>query len=296
MDDLLAPFTSGIAMRALVACVLVGIAAALLGCVLVVRRLSLLGDAIGHAVLPGIGLAWLTLGAGVLGLFVGGLITGLITAIVAGLASRLTRLKEDAAFAAIFAICGALGVILVSRAGTQVDLVHVLYGNLLAVGRADLVIAAASACLVVMALALGWRAVVLECFDPAFHRAIGGRGLVVQLGLLVLVVMTLLAALHVVGAVLALGLFMLPAVSAYLWCERWGAMLVCAAVISLVGSVIGICVSWHLALPPGPSVVAALGLAFIISAIISPRHGALARLLRPRRHRTESGEAHCDTH
>lgn len=272
------PLASRIVVRALLACTLVAIAAGLLGCVLLVRRLSLLGDAIGHAVLPGIGAAWLIAGAGIGGLLLGGLAAGLIAALAAGLASRATRLKEDAAFAAVFAVCSALGVILVSRAATPVDLLHILYGNLLGVDRPALLVAAATSVVVVAAFAAWWRPILLACFDPAFLRASGGGSGAVQLGLLGLVALTLLAALHVVGAVLALGLFLLPAASAWLWCERWGRMLGLSVAIAVAGAVAGVLASWHLHLPPGPCVVVALGAAFAVSLLAAPRHGVLARL------------------
>lgn len=267
MDGFLAPLASPIAQRALLACALVAVAAALLGCVLLVRRLSLLGDAIGHAVLPGVGAAWLVAGAGIGSLLLGGLAAGVIAALAAGLAARATRLKEDAAFAAIFAVCSASGVILVSRAGSQVDLLHILFGNLLAVDRPALLVAAGTSVLVVGVFALAWRPILLACFDPGFLRA-GGRGAsAVQAGLLALVALTLLSALHVVGAVLSLGLLLLPAASAYLWCERWGAMLAVAVGCGLAGAVGGILAAWHLGLPPGPCVVCVLGLLFALSVL-----------------------------
>lgn len=280
MSDLLAPFTSPIALRAILACVLVAVAGALLGCVLLVRRLSLLGDAIGHAVLPGVGAAWLIAGAGAGGLLLGGLAAGVIAALAAGLAAHTTRLKEDAAFASIFAVCSAAGVILVSRAGSQADLLHILFGNLLAIDRPALLTAAGTSVLVVTVFALAWRPILIACFDPGFLRSGGGGASVVQAGLLGLVALTLLSALHVVGAVLSLGLLLLPAATAYLWCERWGSMLAVAVACAVTGAVLGIAAAWHLRLPPGPCVVCMLGLLFAATLLLAPRHGALARWIR----------------
>ncbi len=280
LNGITEPLSNPIVLRALVACALVAVAAGMLGCVLLVRRLSLLGDALGHAVLPGVGVAWLVAGVGVGGLLLGGFIAGVIAALVAGLASRVTRLKEDAAFAAVFAVCSAAGVILISQAGSQLDLLHILFGNLLAIGRPALLVAAITSVVVVSAFAIGWRPILLVCFDPSFQRASGGHPGVVSLVLLALVALTLLAALHVVGAVLSLGLFLLPAASAYLWCERWGRMLALSVALALAGSVFGILLSWHAGWPPGPSVVSVLGAFFTVSLLAAPRHGALARWLR----------------
>lgn len=284
MSDLLAPFASPIALRAILACSLCAVAAALLGCVLLVRRLSLLGDAIGHAVLPGVGAAWLIAGAGAGGLLLGGIAAGVIAALAAGLAAHATRLKEDAAFAAVFAVCSAAGVILVSRAGSQADLLHILFGNLLAIDRTALWTAAGTSVLVVGVFALAWRPILIACFDPGFLRGssrAGGASLI-QAGLLALVALTLLSALHVVGAVLSLGLLLLPAATAYLWCERWGGMLAVAVACAVTGAVVGIAAAWHLRLPPGPCVVCTLGGLFAVSVLLAPRHGALARWIRVR--------------
>jgi zinc/manganese transport system permease protein len=298
MPDFLAwccdPFLTRAGLRALVTAGSLAVGGSLIGCLLLVRRLSLIGDALGHAVLPGVGLAWLVAGAAGLGaLFIGGLLAGVIAALGAALVVRTTRLAEDAALAVLFAIASALGVILISRAGTPVDLLHLLYGHLLAVGRGQLLLAAGVSVLTVLVLALGWRPILLECFDPGFHRTARGPAVATHLTLLVLVVLNLLAALAAVGAVLALGLFLIPAAIAYLWSERWTRMLGLAVATALVGSVGGILAAWHLDLPPGPCIVACLGAGFLLSALAAPRHGALAKLWRTRRHREESGGTDC---
>jgi len=280
--------------RAALTCVLLGVSASLLGCVLVVRRLALMGDALAHALLPGLGIAWLTVGASVGALLVGGVVAGLITALGSALVSRLTRLKEDVAFAALFTTCYAAGVALVSKAGTPVDLLHFLFGNVLAVGAGDLWFAAGASILTVTVFAAGFRAILLECFDPVFHRSVRGRGTAVHLGLLVLIVVNLVGALHALGVVLALGLFLLPAATAYLWCERWTAMLGLSAVVAVVGSLAGLVLGVAFDLPPGPAVVGTLGLGFLLSAVLSPRHGLLARLLRPAWHQHEQDPQACE--
>ncbi len=282
--------------RATIMCVLLGVSSSLLGCVLMVRRLSLMGDALAHSLLPGVGIAWLMVGTSLPALLVGGLVAGLFTAIASGLISRLTRVKEDAAFAAFFIALLGLGVALVSRAGTPVDLLHFLVGNILAVNAGDLYLAAGVSSLTLLIFALFYRNILLECFDPAYHRACGGWSFTTHLGLLALVVLNLVAALHAMGSVLALGLFMLPAVTAYLWCNRWGLMLIVAVLYAVGGSLIGLAISWYAALASGPAIVMTLGAGFLISAIISPKQGLLARFLRPEHHHREESHEHCDTH
>ncbi len=277
--------------RAAATCAFAAVGAGLVGCVLTARRLALVADALAHSLLPGAGIAWLLFGSSMTALLVGGLIAALATALGAGLLARLTRLKEDAAFAALFSALFAVGVVVVQRAGTPVDLLRFLFGEVLAVGPADLRLAATVATLTVAGFGLFHRAIAIECFDPVFHRAIGGRSALIHFGLLVATALNLIAALHALGIVLALGLFMLPATTAYLWCERWGAMLVASCGIALVGTVIGFAASCRFALPSGPAIVAALGAMFVLSAVFSPRHGLVARLRRPHHHLRE-GDAH----
>jgi zinc/manganese transport system permease protein len=280
--------------RAALMCILLGVSSSLLGCVLMVRRLSLMGDALAHSLLPGVGIAWLIMGTSLTALLIGGLIAGLVTAIASGLISRMTRVKEDAAFAALFIALLGLGIALVSRVGTPLDLLHFLFGNILAVGSHDLYFAASVSSLTVFIFALFYRAILLECFDPAYHRATSSHSLLTHLGLLALVVLNLVAALHAMGTVLALGLFMLPAVTAYLWVQRWDQLLITAAGCAVVGSLIGLTISWYAGIASGPAIVLVLGAAFIISALISPRQGVIAHLLRPAHHHHDHSDEHCE--
>jgi zinc/manganese transport system permease protein len=289
------PFAAGhlFMWRALVMCVLLGVSASMLGCVLVVRRLALMGDALAHALLPGVAVAWLLFGTSMAALVIGGLVAGLLTAVGSALISRLTRIKEEAAFAALFTTLFASGVVLVSRAGTPIDLMHFLFGNILGLGDLDLDLAAGVSAVTVLAFALFYRPILLECFDPAFHRASGGWSATTHIGLLALTVLNLVAALHALGSVLALGLFLLPAVTANLWCDRWGRMLACAAGVAVGGALVGLYVSYQARLASGPCMVATLGAVFLCSCVISPRHGLLRRLRPAADHDQEEAPEHC---
>ncbi len=281
--------------RALLVCVFLGVSGGLLGCVLVVRRMTLMADALAHSLLPGVALAWLLFGANLAAMLAGGLVAGLATALGSGLISRLTRLKEDTAFAGLFAALFAAGLLLASRAGSPGDLQHLLFGQVLAVGPADLWLAAGVSMATVGAFSLFYRNILLECFDPQFHRAGGGWGMAVHLGLLALTVVGLVASLHVLGVVLALGLFTLPAATAYLWCDRWGRMLLFAVLDAVAGCVAGFLLSARFSLPSGACIVATLGAVFVASALLSPRHGLIARLRRPHRHHhREEDDGECD--
>lgn len=271
----LEPFSHPFMLRGLLIAVMLGISGGFLGCVLVFRRMALMGDALAHSLLPGMGIAFLLFGAGMWPLFAGALIAGLLTAIGSSLLTRLTRLKEDAAFGALFILFFGVGVGLLSaaRSTIRLDLLHFLFGNVLAVSSADLWLAAGVSTLTLLVFALFYRHIVIESFDPDFYRAAGARVFVVHAGLLALIVLNLVAALQAMGVVLALGLFLLPAVSAALWCDRWGTMLLVSSTIAVAGGALGLLLSYHIGIPSGPCIVGTLGAVFLLSALSSPRHG-----------------------
>jgi zinc/manganese transport system permease protein len=279
-DLLVAPFSYEFMRRGLLSAMLLGVSGGLLGCVLVLRRLALMGDALSHSLLPGIAVAWLVFGTNTAALFLGGLVAGLLTALGSALLSRLTRVKEDAAFGSLFIVFFGAGVALISKLPTRLNLADFLFGNVLGVSGAGLGLAAAVSCATVAAFAIFFRSILLETFDPVFNRATGGRGGLVHLGFLALTVLNLVAAMQTMGVVLALGLFLLPAVSAYLWCDRFISMLLVAVGFALAGAVLGILLSFHAGLASGAAIVLCLGLIFIGSALGSPRYGALRALLR----------------
>ncbi|HEU5079958.1 MAG TPA: metal ABC transporter permease [Opitutaceae bacterium] len=272
------PFSFGFMQRGALSVVLLSITGGLLGPILILRRLALMGDALSHSLLPGIAFAYLLFGANLLALFLGGLFAGLITAAASALLSRMTRVKEDAAFGSLFVIFFAVGIALISAMKTRVDFMQFLFGNVLAVGSRDLALAGFACVLTAAVFGIFHRSVFLETFDPIFFRATGGRGGLTHVGLLCLVALNLVAALQAMGVVLALGLFLLPAVTAYLWCDRLRHLLAVSVAVALIGSLLGILLSYHANVPSGAGIVLTLGAGFILSAIGSPRHGVLVRL------------------
>ena len=277
-DLLVGPFSYEFMRRGLCSALLLGVSGGLLGCVLVLRRLALMGDALSHSLLPGVAAAWLLFGTSTVALFLGGLIAGLLTALGSALLSRLTRIKEDAAFGSLFVLFFAGGVALISKLPTRVNLSDFLFGNILGVSAADLRLAAAVSGVTAAVFAIFYRSILLETFDPVFHRATGGHGGLVHVGFLTLTVLNLVAAMQTMGIVLALGLFLLPAVSAYMWCDRFVSMLLLSIGAALLGSVIGILLSFHAGLASGAAIVLCLGAIFVVSALLSPRYGAIRAL------------------
>jgi zinc/manganese transport system permease protein len=288
-DVLVGPFAEFAFMRrALVATLALAISAAPLGVFLTLRRMSLLGDALSHAVLPGVAIAYLLFGLSLPAMAVGGVLAGLAVAAVAGLISRGTTLKEDASLAAMYLLALAVGVTLISRQGSQLDLLHILFGSALGVDTQGLLLVAGVASVSVIALAALYRGFVLETFDPLFLAANAGsrwvrRAWLWQQLFLMLVVVNLVAGFQTLGTLMAVGLMMLPAVSARLWHESLAAQLLNASAQASVSGVAGLLLSYHLDTPSGPTIIGCTGVLYGVSLLVSPGGWLPQILKRPHR-------------
>ena len=270
-DTAFAPFAEFAFMRrALVATLALSLSAAPLGVFLTLRRMSLLGDALSHAVLPGVAIGFMVSGLSLTAMALGGVVAGMLVAALAGLVTRFTTLKEDASLAAIYLVALALGVTLISGHGTQLDLLHILFGSALGVDTPGLLMVAGVASVSLVLLAAMYRGLVLESFDPVFLAAAGRRGWLWQQGFLMLVVINLVAGFQTLGTLMAVGLMMLPAVSAKLWHETLPAQLLNASAQAMLASVAGLLLSYHLDTPSGPTIIGCAGLLYFASLLLAP--------------------------
>lgn len=271
---LLSPFAEFAFMRrALVATLALALSAAPLGVFLTLRRMSLLGDALSHAVLPGVAVGFMVSGLSLTAMALGGVLAGMLVAGLAGAVSRFTTLKEDASLAAAYLVALALGVMLIARHGTQLDLLHILFGSALGVDQAGLLLVAGVATVSVLALALMYRGLVLETFDPVFMNATCTRGRgpwIWQQGFLMLVVINLVAGFQTLGTLMAVGLMMLPAVSARLWHATLPAQLINASAQAATAGVAGLLVSYHYDTPSGPTIITCAGVLYAASLLLAP--------------------------
>jgi len=282
---LVAPFAEFDFMRrALVATLALALGSAPIGCLLVLRRMSLVGDAMAHAVLPGAAGAYLLVGLSLPAMSLGGMLAAGGVALAAGAISRATPQREDASFAAFYLIALAAGVLLVSLRGNQVDLMHLLFGSVLAVDNAALLQIAAVASATLIALALAYRPLVMESVDPVFLRSVGGPGARAHVLLLVLLVANLVSAFQAMGTLMAVGLMMLPAIAARFWVAGLPAMAATAVGIASLSGLAGLLLSFHAELPSGPSIVLTCGAAYLLSVLVGWRDGLLTRRLRARFH------------
>lgn len=283
-DVLIGPFAGFAFMqRALAGTLMLSLSACPVGVFLMLRRMSLTGDAMSHAILPGVAAGFLLHGLEILPMTIGGLIAGAMVALGAGLVARVTVQKEDAALAAFYLLSLAVGVVMVSLRGSSIDLMHVLFGTVLALGRDALAMIALVATATLLALALLWRALVAECLDPLFLRSVSQLGPAVHFIFLGLVVANLVAGFQALGTLLSVGLMILPAAAARFWSQSVAPMCAIAVAIGAASSVSGLLLSYHAALPSGPAIILACGGIYILSVVFGPRGLLLARL--PRRHR-----------
>ena len=265
--------------RALIASLALALSSAPLGVLLTLRRMSLFGEALSHAVLPGVAAGFIFFGLSLPALSIGGFLAGVIVVALAGWISRHTELKEDASLAAIYVVALALGVILISGHGTQLDLLHILFGNVLGVDTEGLLLVAGVASVSVLLMAAFYRGLLLENFDPSFLSASGGRGTLYQQLFLMLVVLNLVASFQTLGTLMAVGLMMLPAVSARLWHDTLPAQLVNSSVQAALAGYLGLMLSYYTSVPSGPVIIVCAGGFYFLSLLFAPR-GWLPRLLR----------------
>lgn len=283
-DLLIAPFAEFEFMRrALVGCLALALGAGPVGVFLMLRRMSLFGDAMAHAILPGAAIGYLVAGLSLTAMTIGGLVAGFTVVLLAGLVTRATSLKEDASLAAFYLISLALGVTIVSLKGSNIDLLHVLFGSVLALDDSAMILLAAMASITLVVLALIYRPLVLECVDPSFLKSVSRAGGPTHLVFLALVVMTLVGGFNALGTLLSVGIMMLPAAASRFWAVELTGMICAATLIGLLSSVTGLILSYHLGLPSGPAIILAAGAIYAASLIFGP-HGGLAFRLLPQRH------------
>lgn len=266
--------------RALAGGLALALAAAPLGVFLVMRRMSLVGDAVGHAILPGAAGAALLGGGATMTLTLGAALTGALVFAIAGFSARALRLPEDAGFAVFYLAALALGVVLASLGGGVVDLERLLFGAALGLDDTALMLAAGAATVSLVGMALIIRPLLLDTLDPVFLRQAGGGGAWATAAFFVLLALTTVASFHALGALMSVGLAILPAVGARFWARGVGRSVLAAAILGGVGVTLGLLASFHADAPAGASIVLALVALAVGSALAGPCDSALTRSLR----------------
>ena len=269
----------GFMRRALLGCIAISIGATPVGVFLMLRRMSLTGDAMAHAILPGAAIGFLIAGLSLGAMTLGGLLAGMAVALLSGLVTRATILREDASLAAFYLISLAVGVLIVSTRGSNVDLMHVLFGTVLALDDAALILLCLISSFSLFTLALVFRPLVLECVDPQFLRSVSGLSALTHFTFLTLVVLNLVGGFHALGTLMAVGIMILPAAAARFWSPNIAGLLICAAVVAVLSSLIGLLLSYHYSLPSGPAIILVAGVFYGASLVFGSEGGLLVRSL-----------------
>jgi zinc/manganese transport system permease protein len=283
-DALIAPFTDFAFMRrALAAVIALALGGGPIGVFLMLRRMSLVGDAMAHAILPGAAIGFLLSGLNLLAMTAGGLIAGFAVALLAGLVSRGTGLKEDASLATFYLTSLALGVTIVSVKGTNVDLLHVLFGNILALDDQTLLLVAINATITLLVLAVIYRPLVVESVDPLFLRTVSRAGAPAHLAFLALIVVNLVSGFQALGTLLAVGLMILPASIARFWSRDITPMICIAVATAVLSGYAGLVLSFQTRIPSGPAIILVAAALYGFSVLFGSV-GGLVRQLFPARH------------
>ena len=265
LEDLLLPFQFEFMVNALIITALIAVPAALLSCFMVLKGWSLMGDAISHAVFPGVVIAYIVGLPFALGAFV----AGMFAAIATGFLKDNSRIKQDTVMGVVFSGMFGLGLVLFVWIRSEVHLDHILFGDMLGVNLQDIAETGAIGLLVTGAIALKWRDLLLHAFDPIQAKAVGLRVNLLHYGLLCLISLTVVGALKAVGVILCIAMLIAPGAIAFLLTRRFGAMLALAVAIALVASFLGVYLSFFLDSAPAPTIVVLLSIAFIVAFVWS---------------------------
>ena len=266
---LITPFAEYAFMRsALVACTALAVASGPLGTLLLLRRMGLVGDVLSHAVMPGAAVGFALAGGGLAVLSAGGLVTGIAVVLLMILGTRFGAQREDASLAAFYFSSIGVGVLIVSLRGTNLDLMHVLLGTVLAIDVPALVLIVAIASIVLVVLALIFRPLAIQSFDPAFLRTMGSGDSAYRAMFLVLVVMDLVAGFQAFGTLLAGVPLILPAAAARCWAQRIGPLVGLSIGFGMVSGYAGLLASYHLNVPSGPAIACVAALIYAVSALV----------------------------
>jgi len=279
LELLLQPLRYPFMLRGLLASIMVGTLCAVVGSYVVLRGMAFFGDALAHAILPGVAASYL-LGAN---LFWGALVMGLVTALGIGYVSRRGQVKEDTAIGVIFAASLALGVVMLSTVRDySVDLTHILFGNVLGVSTSDLWLAAGLSLVVLVVVVALYKELLLISFDPILAATLRLPLTALQYLLLVLIALTIVVSLQTVGVALMVAMLVTPAATAYLLTRRLWHMMIVGAVVGVISSVGGLYLSFYLNIASGAAVVLVCTALFVVAFLFAPRRGALWERLQSR--------------
>jgi manganese transport system permease protein len=269
--------------KALFTSVMVGVICGIVGCFIILRGMSLMGDAISHAVLPGVAISYM-LG---ISFFFGAVITGVLTAIGIGYVSQNSRIKHDMAIGIMFTSMFAVGIVIITLMKSSADLYHILFGNVLAVRMSDMWITVGIGVLVIVLVTLFYKELLVSTFDPTMAQSYGLPNKWIHYALMVVLTMVTVASLQTVGIVLVVAMLITPAATAYLLTNRLSVMIYLAAFFGIIASVLGLYFSFIYNLASGATIVLVSAFMFAMAFFFSPSQGLVWKALKAKKNRAE---------
>ncbi|MGB8252041.1 MAG: metal ABC transporter permease [Anaerolineaceae bacterium] len=277
LEWLITPLTYQFMQRALVAGILVGILCSVIGCYVILRSMAFLGDALAHAILPGIAIAYLLNG----NLTLGALVAAILVALGIGQISKQGTIREDSAIGILFTAALALGVALISSIRTYaVDLSHILFGDILGIGVGDLILTATTGVIILTAVLLFYKQFLVISFDPVLAATLRWPAEWIRNALLILLALTIVVSMQTVGVGLVAAMLVTPPATAYLLTRRLPAMMALSALIGALSAILGLYISYYANIVSGPAIVLTATFFFLIAYLFSPRKGILLRRLK----------------
>ncbi|MEW9675938.1 metal ABC transporter permease [Lentibacillus sp. L22] len=272
----------GFLQKALFTSIMVGVICGVIGCFIVLRGMALMGDAISHAVLPGVAISYM-LG---INYFYGAVLFGILTALGIGVVSQNSRIKNDSSIGIVFSAFLALGVILISKAQSATDLTQILFGNVLSVKSSDMWMTLIVGGIVLLVVILFYKELLISSFDPTMSAAYGLPIRVIHYTIMILLTMVTVASLQTVGVILVVAMLITPASTAYLLTNRLSTMIVLSSLFGAVSAMVGLYFSFVYNLSSGAVIVLVTTLLFILAFIFAPKQGILWRFIRTHKNRT----------
>ncbi|HQY87340.1 MAG TPA: metal ABC transporter permease [Tepidisphaeraceae bacterium] len=279
IDQLLTPFHYDYMVKAILVSGFLGGVCALLSCFVTLKGWSLMGDALSHAIVPGVAIAYIV----GIPFSIGAFISGLVAAVVMGLVKARTRLREDAVIGIVFTTFFALGVLLISIYPSNISLKTIVFGNILGIAQSDIIQSVIISAITLIVILAKWKDLLLFAFDPSQARAIGLNTTVLHLTLLTLLAATAVAALQTVGACLVVAMLVTPGATAYLLTDRFGKMMIIASIMGTLTSLVGAYASYFLNGSTGGCIVTLQTSVFLLALIFAPKHGLISARLKTRR-------------
>lgn len=252
---------------ALLTAIMVGIMSGIIGSFIILRGMSLMGDAISHSVLPGVAVAYM-LGINIL---IGASIFGVLAALLIGFVASKSKIKTDTSIGVVFSAFYALGFILISMAESSTNLHHILFGNILAVSDSDIMTTAVVLGIVILFVVIFYKELLVTSFDATYAQTYGLNVQLIHYSLMLILTLVTVSALQTVGIILVVAMLITPAATAFLWTDKLGVMLVLSAIIGVVSSISGLYFSYSLNWASGPAIVIMAALMFAISFVVSPK-------------------------